>query len=304
MKYSKNILNTIVMMVLLVLSVGIVLPVKADTYVDINTNGNIQVIINTNGTVNLIYNGVNIQGEINNLYSVMASITYQMSQLATKVEVENLNQTVYQLINDLDMILNDLYGKTNYLASVIGFNTSDSIVATNLKVGSSTIVEYLDSILSTLGSVTNDITTLYENTSSIYNELQAFENYVDNEFNATYLEIENLDLEIENLGDYTDIQLNNLYIKINEEVRNLQISTLQLINDANYEIRKDVLTDLTLLESKITYEANIQAFTNNQLLDVQQRLYNVENILGVFVLVFIVLAISLVVIVIKRKLSQ
>ena len=304
MKCSKKIFTTIVITTLLVISMGITLPVKADTDVTVTTTGNVQVVIYTNGTVNLIYNGVNIQAEINGLKAILASMTYQMSQLATKTEVANLNQTVYQLIGELDKILDDLYGKTNYLANIIGFNADNSIVAANLKSGTSTITKYLDSILTTLDSVADDIETLDTRISSVYNELQDFENYVDGRFNATYL-------EIETLGNYTDTQLNNLYIKLHGEIQDLKASTLQLVNSTYIELnglteslRKDVLADLLTLESRILDETDRQDFTELQLEDLQRRLYNAENALGALVLIFIVLAILLVAIGIKSKLRR
>ena len=309
MKCLKKILS--VLAILLVVSVGIVLPVQADTYVDVTTTGNVQVIINTNGTVHLIYNGVNIQAEINGLKAILASITYQMSQLATKTDMENLNQTVYQLIGELDTILEDLYGKTNFLANVIGLASNSSVVVENLKIGTQTIASYLDSIIATLNNIKKDINTLDNNLSEIYTELQAFENYTEGRFNATYL-------EIENLGNYTDVQLDNLYNKLHGELQDQKVSTLQLVNSTYIELnelreslREAVLKDLTTLdssiqelESSVQDETNRQDFTELEVQDLQQRLYDVENVLGAFVLISIVLAIILVAVGIKRKLRK
>ena len=59
MIYSKKLLS-IATAILLIVSIGTAIPVKADTYVDVDTTGNVQLLITTDGTVNLIYNGVNI----------------------------------------------------------------------------------------------------------------------------------------------------------------------------------------------------------------------------------------------------
>ena len=299
MKCVKKTLSILV--ILLVVSVGIALPVNADTYVDVDTTGDVQVIINTDGTVHLIYNGVNIQGEINNLYSVMAYISWQMATLATKTDVNNLNQTVYSLIGELDMVFKDVYDNANFLASIIGISSNSSSVSLNLKSGDYTIVSYLDGILADLYETNTTLT-------NVRNELTNFENYVDGRFNATSTEIET---QLTILGNYVDTQLNDLYTKLHVEVQDLKAYTIELVNgtyielsERREEMRKDVLADLETLNGLIKEGADRQTITEAYVNNLQQRLYDVENVLGLLVLVSMVLIVALLVRACVRRLKR
>jgi len=318
---------SITITLLLIVSIGTIIPVNADTDTDITviTTGDVQVKINTDGTVSLYYNGVNIQAEINNLYgglngislqmnalvadieSALSSVWLQMNTRATKTSVSNLNQTVFQLIGELDAILEDLFGRTQSLAYVIGLGSNSSIVTTNLKAGTQTVGSYLDSIITTLDYVADDINVLDKTLSEVYTELQAFEVYVEEQFNATYHNFNMTALEIENLADYTEEQRNLILSQITtlEKATESFVNAKVLeLNELRESLRQDVFTDLITLESLIQVETDRQDFTEAEVQNLQQRLYDVENVLGMFVLISIVLAIILVAVAIKRKLRK
>lgn len=269
---------------LLVVSMGGTTLVKADTYVDFYSDGsNVKVEIYTDGTVSLFYNGVNIQAEINELKSMLNSIGYHMSQLATKTEVNNLNQTVFQLIGELDTILEDLFGKTHFLANVIGLNSEDSVIAANLMSGSYTIVDYLNSITEALDDVAEDINILDEEVSSVYGELQAFESYVEAQLNTT-------NLEIESLAGYTEEQRTLIRSQILTLEANIQV-IFDDITAQRQEFGEAVLNDLNRLENIILDEASRQDITEMYIQDLQTRLYDMENAFGGLILILIAMAI-------------
>ena len=314
---------SITITLLLIASIGTIIPVKADTDVTVYTVGDVTLTVNiTNGSLLLIYDGIDILAEIHYvqqrmfylqglMYTFMSTYATQESltnlEQVINQELYNLNQTVSQLVGELDVILEDLYGKTNFLAYVIGLDSNSSIIATNLMSGNYTIVNYLDSIITTLDNVDNDLLILEDAISEIrerLGELEVFKLYALEQFNATYL-------EIENLVNYTDTQLDNLYNELLGEIQTLEISTIQFVNSTYIELnerreslRQDVLADLIILEGLIQVETNRQDFTELEVQNLQQRLYDVENVLGLFVIISIVLAILLVAVVIKRKLSK
>lgn len=256
---------SVVITALLIVSVGATLPVKADTDVSVYTVGDVNLTVEiVDGSLTLTYNGRDILAEINSLKSSLWAVSSSMSYLATKTDVGALNQTVGQLIGELDLIFNDVYGKTNLLAGVLGISSNSSAVSLNLNSGDYTFVSYLDGILSNLDETNTEL-------AGTYNELVTFENYAEGRFNATYL-------EIESLGNYTDIQLNNLYNELDGELQGLEASTLQVVNSTYIELnelreslRQDVLADLLTLESLIQEGENKQAITEMKLDEVESR---------------------------------
>jgi hypothetical protein len=259
MTHSKKIMN-IVVVSLLMLSTGILMPVKAEVDVTVTTTEDVYVVINSDGSVSLYYNGVELLGEINNLKAGLQSLSSVMTYLATKTDVTALNQTINQLIEELDMIFKDVYSKTNYLASIIGITANSTEVSLNLVNGTHTVASYLEGIVGNLNETNTEIVITY-------NELLAFENYAENQLNATHL-------EIESLGNYTDTKLNNLQ----DEFQALEVSTLQVMNrtytelgEQREELRQDVLADLQALESRRQDDATQLAITERKLDAVEQR---------------------------------
>ena len=248
MSYSKKMLSVLIA-TLLTLSLLTTIPVKADVYVSIDTVGDVNLTVEiVDGTLHIIYNGVDLLTELNGLQSSIHAIAYQISYLATKTELD-LNQTVNQLVGELDVILEDIYSKTIFLAYAIGLN-SNSTVGTNLMSGNYTVAGYFESIITEMNNVSSDIATLDNVLSEINLELQAFENYTDGKLNATYL-------EIENLANYTDRQLNAIFFELNEKRENLTESMV-----------KDVLT----LDTRIQEEADRQTITEENFEELERRL--------------------------------
>jgi len=308
MKCSKKMLSIVA--ILLVISVGIALPVKADTYVDVDTTGNVQVVINTDGTVSLFYNGVNIQAEINGLYSALSGIALRMNTLATKTDVGNLNQTVYQLIVELDGILGDLFGGTNFLASVIGISSNSSVVVENLLVGTQTVASYLDSVLTTLDDVADDVEVLEGTIDGVqerFNVLEAFETQVLEQFNAT----EN---EIEDLTDYTEEQRNLIRLQITALEKDIEafVDTKALeLNQQREALRETILTDLLTLDTSVQELASLvqdekdrQAITEKEVQNLQNRLDEAEKTFNTFIIAVIITAIAVGCVVVFSKLQK
>jgi len=292
--------------ILLVISVGIALPVKADTYVDVDTTGNVQVVINTDGTVSLFYNGVNIQAEINGLYSALSGIALRMNTLATKTDVGNLNQTVYQLIVELDGILGDLFGGTNFLASVIGISSNSSVVVENLLVGTQTVASYLDSVLTTLDDVADDVEVLEGTIDGVqerFNVLEAFETQVLEQFNAT----EN---EIEGLTDYVDETATQTSL-LKEELEAFVDTKALELNQQREALRETILTDLLTLDTSVQELASLvqdekdrQAITEKEVQNLQNRLDEAEKTFNLFIIVSIITAIAVGCVVVFSKLQR
>jgi len=308
MKCSKKMLSVIA--ILLVVSVGIALPVKADTYVDVDTTGNVQVVINTDGTVSLFYNGVNIQAEINGLYSALSGIALRMNTLATKTDVGNLNQTVYQLIVELDGILGDLFGGTTFLAGVIGISSNSSVVVENLLVGTQTVASYLDSVLTTLDDVADDVEVLEGTIDGVqerFNILEAFETQVLEQFNAT----EN---EIEDLTDYTEEQRNLIRLQITALEKDIEafVDTKALeLNQQREALRETILTDLLTLDTSVQELASLvqdekdrQAITEKEVQNLQNRLDEAEKTFNTFIIAVIITAIAVGCVVVFSKLQR
>lgn len=249
MSYSKKMLS-ILLATLLTLSLLTIIPVKADVDISVYTVGDVNLTVEiVDGTLHIIYNGVDLLTELNSLGNSIHAIAYQISYLATKTELGDLNQTINQLVGELDIILEDIYSKTIFLAYAIGLN-SNSTVGTNLMSGNYTVAGYFESIITEMNNVSSDIATLDNVLSEINLELQAFENYTDGKFNATYL-------EIENLVNYTDKQLNAIFFELNEKRENL---TELMV--------KDVLT----LDTRIQEEADRQTITEENFEELERRL--------------------------------
>lgn len=242
--------STVLIATLLVASLVLSIPVYADTSVSVVTLEDVTVVVETDGTVSLYYNGVNIQEVINGLGSALNYVANKMSTLAKEHDLGELNQTVYSLIGELNLVLDNLYGRTNYLAAVIGLNSNSSTVLENLKNGTVTVAGYFESIITEMNNVSSDIATLDNVLSEINLELQAFENYTDGKLNATYL-------EIENLANYTDKQLNAILFELNEKREKLTESMV-----------KDVLT----LDTRIQEEADRQTITEENFEELERRL--------------------------------
>ena len=249
MSYSKKMLS-VLLATLLTLSLLTIIPVKADVDISVYTVGDVNLTVEiVDGTLHIIYNGVDLLTELNSLGNSIHAIAHQISYLATKTELGDLNQTVNQLVGELDVILEDIYSKTIFLAYAIGLN-SNSTVGTNLMSGNYTVAGYFESIITEMNNVSSDIATLDNVLSEINLELQAFENYTDGKLNATYL-------EIENLANYTDRQLNAIFFELNEKRENLTESMV-----------KDVLT----LDTRIQEEADRQTITEENFEELERRL--------------------------------
>jgi hypothetical protein len=249
MSYSKKMLS-VLLATLLTLSLLTIIPVKADVDISVYTVGDVNLTVEiVDGTLHIIYNGVDLLTGLNSLQNSIHAIAYQISYLATKTELGDLNQTVNQLVGELDIILEDIYSKTIFLAYAIGLN-SNSTVGTNLMSGNYTVAGYFESIITEMNNVSSDIATLDNVLSEINLELQAFENYTDGKLNATYL-------EIENLANYTDKQLNAILFELNEKREKLTESMV-----------KDVLT----LDTKIQEEADRQTITEENFEELERRL--------------------------------
>jgi len=304
MKCVKKILSVVA--ILLVISVGMVIPVQADTYVDVDTTGNVQVVINTDGTVSLFYNGVNIQAEINGLYSALSGIALRMNTLATKTDVGNLNQTVYQLIVELDGILGDLFGGTNFLASVIGISSNSSVVVENLLVGTQTVASYLDSVLTTLDDVADDVEVLEGTIDGVqerFNVLEAFETQVLEQFNATKN-------EIEGLTDYVDETATQTSL-LKEELEAFVDTKALELNQQREALRETILTDLLTLDTSVQELASLvqdekdrQAITEKEVQNLQNRLDEAEKTFNLFIIVSIITAIAVGCVVVFSKLQR
>ena len=259
MTCSKKVMS-IAVMTLLMLSTGILMPVKAEVDVTVTTTEDVYLVVNADGSVTIYYNGVELLGEISTLKDSLQNLSAAMSLFATKTDTTALNQTINQLIEELDRIFTDVYARTNFLASIIGITDNSTEVSLNLINGTHTVASYLEGLVDNLNETKTKLTITY-------NELLALENYTENQFNATYL-------EIASLGNYTDTQLSNIY----SELQNLETATSQVVNTTYVELseqreslRQDVLADLLTLESLLQNKSTQLAITEAKLSEVEQR---------------------------------
>ncbi|MCD6470692.1 hypothetical protein J7L29_07840, partial [Candidatus Bathyarchaeota archaeon] len=102
---------------------------KDYVYISINMKGDAYITITNEGSsIEIVYNGKDI-----------------LNEFATKEQFRSLSKRLYELkndfrdlINSLDLTFEDLYGKTYYLANLIGFLEDNSTVAIQLKSGNIT----------------------------------------------------------------------------------------------------------------------------------------------------------------------
>lgn len=181
MTYSKKLMS-IAVLSLLILSTGILMPVKAEVDVTVTTTEDVCVSINADGSVTIYYNGVKLLEEINNLKAGLQSLSSAMTYLATETDVTELNQTINQLIEELDVVFTDVYSRTNYLASIIGITDNSTEVSLNLVNGTHTVASYLEGLVDNLNETNTQL-------AIIYNEFQNLEASTSQVVNTTYVEL-------------------------------------------------------------------------------------------------------------------
>lgn len=193
---SKKMLSIAVVMLLLA-NLSAIMPVQAtEVQIDIDMD-------DENCTI--LYNGRDVLAELESYYSELARMKAKIAYLKARADVddvreglEELEQAVRSLIEELEMVLNDLYGKVMFLAHITGINPGNesSIIVQSLMSGNASIVDYLEEADVRLDGIDSEI-------PRVYGELISFEGYTQQQFNETFNEL----IGFEN---YTQEQLFNL----------------------------------------------------------------------------------------------
>lgn len=211
---KKKMLISITMLLIAVF--GTMSAVQAiEVYIYTDAEGNITVTTSdeANGTLTIIYNGVDLLAELNSqletINSQLITIVWLEEQMKN-LELNDLNQKILQLIEELNTILEDVYGKVGFLAYVIGLTSNSSTTVEDLKSGDSTIVNYLDKTFANLDETNAAISNLDKELADTYVEVR--------------LAMEAQGVEIENLEEYAN-ELEGR-VKELEELTNERLSML------------------------------------------------------------------------------
>ena len=207
---------------------------KDYVYISINMKGDAYITITNEGSsIEIVYNGKDI-----------------LNEFATEEQFRSLSKHLYELrndfrdlINSLDLTFEDLYGKTYYLANLIGFLEDNSTVAIQLKSGNITLADFIEQLFSLAEKQKimiedlslrieavkeenykeiNDLWNhIVENLSVLFNGLNETQYEVQllrSEINVTnqilHSEINATNQRIDNLVDALDSVFNDLYNKI------------------------------------------------------------------------------------------
>ena len=124
-----------------------------EVYIRIDMNGDVDVTINhSNGTFAIYYNGRDLLKEIERQYREIEALRTAMVYLSVKAqaydelqpEIEELNQTINQMIKELNLIINDLYGGLDAIYRMVGIPGNSSAIRESIIAGNATVIGYLE----------------------------------------------------------------------------------------------------------------------------------------------------------------
>ena len=247
---------------MLLIAIGTMTTVQAmEVHIDVDAEGNITVTTSNedNGTLTIIYNGVDLLSELNSQLETVNSqlITIMILQEQMKrFELNDLNQKILQLIEELNSVFKDVYGKVGFLAYVIGLNSNSSMIVENLKSGDSTIVNYLDEASADLDDTNLAISNVAKELADTYTEAK--------------LAMQEQGIEIKNLEEFTN--------DLEEYLNKLEEYTEE---------------QLSILDSSVLDETNRQTATEERQTVAEERLNYVEKQLNMFASLSICLVMAL-----------
>ena len=166
------------MLVLIYMAVLSTATARADLNVTVLTTDDIDLDLTTFGEGALLsveYNGRDLLQEIEDYLKTISDLRSIIVSLAMRNDIEELEDQLVdleygldKLINELNLILNDLYSKIVNHAHIIGINPLNTTVALNLISGNMTIVDYLDDILIDLNATDQEFTSIQLQFENIY----------------------------------------------------------------------------------------------------------------------------------------
>lgn len=166
------------MLVLIYMAVLSTATARADLNVTVLTTDDIDLDLTTFGEGALLsveYNGRDLLQEIEDYLKTISDLRSIIVSLAMRNDIEELEDQLVdleygldKLINELNLILNDLYSKIVNHAHIIGINPLNTTVALNLISGNMTIVDYIDDILIDLNATDQEFTSIQLQFENIY----------------------------------------------------------------------------------------------------------------------------------------
>lgn len=272
----------LILMLTIPLMAGVVLsPAGADTVIDITTSGSdVDLDITTgNGTLLTIdYEGRDLISEIAEKIKTIADLRQVIITLAMRNDIEDLEdqlaeleEALQKLIDELNLVLNDLYFKLGTQAHVIGINPGNTTVAITLISGNLTIADYLDGILV-------DLNTTEQVLISIQVQFDSVQSQFDNVYTGTMIH----DELIMN-GRTTAREMNTTF---NARITDLTESfseALGLIWATDVELNSQItFQNMDIEELRDELES-----TNNELRRTRDSMNNITIMFGLFALVVI-----------------
>ncbi len=168
--------------------------VGADTDIEITTTGSdVDLDITTgDGTLLTIdYEGRDLIGEIAEKIKTIADLRSTIIALAMRNDIADLEdqlaeleKALQKLIDELNLVLNDLYYNLGVQAHVIGINPGNTTVAITLINGNVTIADYLDEILIDLNTTDQEFISIQLQFENIYAGMMVHDTLIMNTRNT------------------------------------------------------------------------------------------------------------------------
>ncbi len=154
----------------------------ADMDVIIITDEDINLDLTTSGEGALLsveYNGRDLLKEIEHYIQTIADLKQVIVALAMRNDIADLNDQLIdleydldKLVNELNLVLNDLYSKVVRQAHIIGINPLNTTVAITLISGNMTVVGYIEEILIDLNATDQELSSIQLQFDSVQLQLE------------------------------------------------------------------------------------------------------------------------------------
>ena len=146
------------------------------------TDEDINLDLTTSGEGALLsveYNGRDLLKEIEHYIQTIADLKQVIVALAMRNDIADLNDKLIdleydldKLVNELNLVLNDLYSKVVKQAHIIGINPLNTTVAITLISGNMTVVGYIEEILIDLNATDQELSSIQLQFDSVQLQLE------------------------------------------------------------------------------------------------------------------------------------
>ena len=274
-----TVIALILMLILPMMAAG------ADVDIDITTDsGDVDLDITTgNGTLLTIdYEGRDLISEIAAKIKTIADLRSTIIALAMRNDVEDLEdqlaeleEALQKLIDELNLVLNDLYSKLSTQAHVMGINPGNTTVSITLISGNMTIADYLNDILIELNATDQEFVSIQLQLEDIYTGMMEHDTLIMND-RYTIREL-NITLSVQNTS------LNARITSLTERFRESFSDALEQIWATDMELKSQI--DLQGMDINELYDE--LASTNAVLKMTQDSIKYITIMFGVFSIICI-----------------